>query len=36
MTRPAATAQDLEEAATAAAADYGLFGPGSATWQLYG
>ena len=36
MTRPAATAQDLEETATAAAADYGLFGPGSATWQLMG
>lgn len=36
MTRPAATAQDPEEIATAASADYGLFGPGSATWQLMG
>lgn len=36
MTRPAATAQDSEETATAASADYGLFGPGSATWQLMG
>lgn len=36
MTRPAATAQDPEETATAASADYGLFGPGSATWQLMG
>ena len=35
MTRPVATAQDLE-GTEAAPADYGLFGPGSATWQLMG
>jgi uncharacterized protein (DUF2236 family) len=35
MTRPVATAQDLE-GTEAAAADYGLFGPESATWQLMG
>ena len=33
MTPPAATAQD-PVGADAAPADYGLFGPGSATWQL--
>ena len=35
MTPPAATAQDLE-GAEAAPIDYGLFGPGSATWHLMG
>jgi uncharacterized protein (DUF2236 family) len=35
MTSPAVTAQDLE-GAEAAPADHGLFGPGSATWQLMG
>jgi uncharacterized protein (DUF2236 family) len=35
MTPPAATAQDLA-GADASPADYGLFGPGSATWQLMG
>jgi uncharacterized protein (DUF2236 family) len=35
MTRPAATAQDPDKT-EAAPADYGLFGPGSATWQLMG
>ena len=35
MTRPVATAQDLE-GTEAAPADHGLFGPGSATWQLMG
>ncbi len=36
MTRTAMKGQDLEETATSAHADYGLFGPGSATWQLMG
>ena len=35
MTQPAATARDVEET-EAAPADHGLFGPGSATWQLMG
>jgi uncharacterized protein (DUF2236 family) len=36
MTRTAMKGQDLEETATSAHVDYGLFGPGSATWQLMG
>jgi uncharacterized protein (DUF2236 family) len=35
MTRPAVTAHDVAEN-EAAPADHGLFGPGSATWQLMG
>jgi hypothetical protein len=35
MTQPVATVQD-REGAEPAPADYGLFGPGSATWQLMG
>jgi uncharacterized protein (DUF2236 family) len=35
MTRPAVTAHDVEET-EAALTDHGLFGPGSATWQLMG
>ena len=35
MTPPAATAHD-NEGTEAAPTDYGLFGPGSATWQLMG
>jgi uncharacterized protein (DUF2236 family) len=35
MTQPVATVQD-REGTEAAPADYGLFGPGPATWQLMG